>query len=67
MIFKRVLYSLDPDQAGHFVGPDLSPNCGHIDETRVMSKIVFYPIGSFHPDIHGKKNNTCQKCDFKVG
>ena len=23
----RVSYSLDPDQAPHFVGPDLSPNC----------------------------------------
>ena len=21
--------SLDPDQAGHFVGPDLGPNCLH--------------------------------------
>ena len=23
----RVSYSLDPDQARHFVGPDLGPNC----------------------------------------
>ena len=23
----RVTNSLDPDQAGHFVGPDLGPNC----------------------------------------
>ena len=23
----RVSNSLDPDQAGHFVGPDLDPNC----------------------------------------
>ena len=23
----RVSYSLDPDQAQHFVGPDLGPNC----------------------------------------
>ena len=23
----RVLNSLDPDQARHFVGPDLGPNC----------------------------------------
>ena len=32
---KRVFNSLDPDQAGHFVRPDLGQNCGHADNTRV--------------------------------
>ena len=27
MITVRVANSLDPDQARHYVGPDLSPNC----------------------------------------
>ena len=26
----RVLNSFDPDQARHYVGPDLGPNCFHL-------------------------------------
>ena len=29
-VFNRVANSLDPDQARHKDGPDLSPNCLHI-------------------------------------
>ena len=45
--------SLDPDQARHFVGPDLSPNCLQrtlADDTsrqRVKVGVVFGKVNSF--------------------
>ena len=48
----RVSYSLDPDQARHFVGPDLGPNClqrllaDDISKQRVKVGVVFRKVNS---------------------
>ena len=40
----RVTNSLDPDQTGHFVGPDLGPNClqGLSAAGKEIKAVVFF-------------------------
>ena len=53
--------SLDPDQAGHFVGPDLGLNCLQrlsVDNTSRQSQLrVIFSIGSRFPDSYLIKVN----------
>ena len=39
----RVANSLDPDQARHFVGPDLDPNCLQRLSADDTGRMLFFP------------------------
>ena len=50
----RVLNSLDPDQAPHYVGPDLGQNCFQrlsADDTCRQRVKIFQPEFGTHPSI----------------
>ena len=49
----QVSNSLDPDQARHFVGPDLGPNC--------LQRLSAY---KFKVSLVGKELNTKQLVDY---
>ena len=61
--------SLDPDQAGHFVGPDLGPNCLQMlsaDDNRILVSCKSYFFKYFLKKITNKWLCQIKLCMVQV-